>query len=724
MVLRIGGLASGMDIDSIVEKLMTAEKAPLNKLVQSKQKFEWQRDAYRDVNKKLKAFDDMLFSKMTLQKDMLKKTAISTSSAVSATATASASGSLSISGVSQLASSANAVGNTIVATGSTKLSDLGVSAGTIKLNAIQSDGKMLANGASISIASNETVSSFVTKLNNSNAGVTAVFENGKFSITAKNTGENASGGEITLDAAGVSAFQKLGFASLGGDGILANNGKNAVFNINGIATERSSNSFSINGYNITLKETFNSQYTGAQYTENLYNNYVIANNLANTANSNLATKQTNFNTAASGLESNTLSSLDDIINNDTALSSFLMNLGNDADNKLDKLISMDYTDGNTLTSSIEALDDDATFTATEVNTLKGLLVNAGSVTSSGNKLSVLSSQIDGTLDTVTEANAYLTANKELAVATAESQTAQTNLQSAKDSLNANLSSEYGYTYDFGADNRLENGSGTQVGDGTMASFITSLKNSATQSTPVTLTSSTDVDSMVKNIKEFVDTYNGLIESLNSLYKEPRYRDFAPLTDEQKADMSEKEIDAWETKAKSGILRGDLILDSALSKMRNILMGYGGGKQDNKATNENYINRLSEMGITTSNKTSERGKLQIDETKLRAAIESDPEQVFKTFSDTTSGSEGLVQKLRASIKSTTSSIEKKAGKDGDTNNKYNLGKSLNGVEDRITNWKDRLDMIEKRYWKQFTAMEQAVNKANSTSSSLFSSQSQQ
>lgn len=58
MVMRIGGLASGMDIDSMVEKLMQAEKAPLNKLFQQKQKYEWQRDAYRDVNKKLKAFDD------------------------------------------------------------------------------------------------------------------------------------------------------------------------------------------------------------------------------------------------------------------------------------------------------------------------------------------------------------------------------------------------------------------------------------------------------------------------------------------------------------------------------------------------------------------------------------------------------------------------------------------------------------------------------------------
>ena len=40
MVMRIGGLASGMDIDSIVEKLMQAEKDTLNKVYQNKQKYE------------------------------------------------------------------------------------------------------------------------------------------------------------------------------------------------------------------------------------------------------------------------------------------------------------------------------------------------------------------------------------------------------------------------------------------------------------------------------------------------------------------------------------------------------------------------------------------------------------------------------------------------------------------------------------------------------------
>ena len=73
MVMRIGGLASGMDIDSLVEKLMTAEKAPLNKLYQRKQTYEWQRDAYRDVNKQLQAFDKYIADNIRFESVMLKE---------------------------------------------------------------------------------------------------------------------------------------------------------------------------------------------------------------------------------------------------------------------------------------------------------------------------------------------------------------------------------------------------------------------------------------------------------------------------------------------------------------------------------------------------------------------------------------------------------------------------------------------------------------------------
>ena len=90
MVTRVGGLASGMDIDALVEKLMNAERAPLNKLHQNKQTYEWQREAYRSVNTKLKTFDTYIADNLVLKTLNSKTASSSNESLVKATATGKA----------------------------------------------------------------------------------------------------------------------------------------------------------------------------------------------------------------------------------------------------------------------------------------------------------------------------------------------------------------------------------------------------------------------------------------------------------------------------------------------------------------------------------------------------------------------------------------------------------------------------------------------------------
>ncbi|UZW67080.1 hypothetical protein OC195_04785 [Priestia flexa] len=89
-MVRIGGLASGMDIDQIVSDLMKAERMPLDKIKQKKQTTEWQRDQYREMNRLLTEFRDSAFN-MTLQSTyMVKSSSSADESKVTATATTSA----------------------------------------------------------------------------------------------------------------------------------------------------------------------------------------------------------------------------------------------------------------------------------------------------------------------------------------------------------------------------------------------------------------------------------------------------------------------------------------------------------------------------------------------------------------------------------------------------------------------------------------------------------
>ncbi|MGF7013208.1 flagellar hook-associated protein 2 [Ornithinibacillus bavariensis] len=232
---------------------------------------------------------------------------------------------------------------------------------------------------------------------------------------------------------------------------------------------------------------------------------------------------------------------------------------------------------------------------------------------------------------------------------------------------------------------------------------------------VNLTVSNDVDAAFDAIKNFVDKYNEIVEMINKTQTEERYRDYKPLTDLQKKGMEDREIQLWEEKAKSGILRGDSILSSGLFDMRQSWFS--------KIETGGEITSITQVGIKTSADYMNGGKLVIDEEKLKEALRNDPEGVYKLFSNNTEDkndkSRGLINRLEDSIESTMKKIEERAGKTTSTLENYTLGKSIKDLNTRISDFEDRLLRIESRYWRQFSAMEQAIARLNNQSSQLLS-----
>lgn len=246
------------------------------------------------------------------------------------------------------------------------------------------------------------------------------------------------------------------------------------------------------------------------------------------------------------------------------------------------------------------------------------------------------------------------------------------------------------------------------------------KNPATGATvaPVVMKASSDTKAAVEQITDFVDKYNAMIEEFNGQLKETKHRDFQPLTKEQREDMSESEQKLWDEKAKSGMLRNDPLVRDGMSKMRMTFMSPVGGLADDS------INSLAKIGITTSNKLSENGKLVIDKDKLEEALAKDPDQVHRLFAASgkvtkdengrTEDTRGIAVRLRDAMKDMTAQIEKKAGKEGFTNQTHDLGRKIVESDDRIAKLQAKMKDIEARYWKQFTAMEKAIQKANEQS----------
>ncbi|MBO8157629.1 MAG: flagellar hook-associated protein 2 [Bacillaceae bacterium] len=229
----------------------------------------------------------------------------------------------------------------------------------------------------------------------------------------------------------------------------------------------------------------------------------------------------------------------------------------------------------------------------------------------------------------------------------------------------------------------------------------------TTTTAAKISVNNDVDHAVEKITEFVGKYNEIIGELNDRLNEKRYRDYKPLTEEQKEEMEEREIELWEEKAKSGLLRSDSILSGGLFEMRQAWYSV-------VDTGDDYTH-LSEIGIETSSNYLDGGKLIIDEDELRKALTEDPEAVQKLFSNDVSGdSRGLINRLEDAMEKTMNRIEERAGKGAQTLETYTMGRRLKDLDERIDAFEDRLIDIENRYWNQFTAMEKAIQRMNQQS----------
>lgn len=264
----------------------------------------------------------------------------------------------------------------------------------------------------------------------------------------------------------------------------------------------------------------------------------------------------------------------------------------------------------------------------------------------------------------------------------------------------------------------------------------------------TINVNTDVDGAYKKIKEFVDEYNKLLDGFNSKLSEKTYRDFQPLTDEQKEAMSEADVKLWEEKAKSGLLKNDQTITNMMQKMRQDLYkeveGFGG---------------MYDIGITTGS-WRDNGKLTIDEIKLKEALRNDSEKVLNTLFKTSdipeqtinssdsetvkaeklalmnqrSSQMGAFSRVYDNLTSGIKDIVSKSGPGSEaallrsvksnilidyvtSGSRSLIDKDVSEIDKRISRETERLASLESRYWKQFTALEKAMTQMNSQSSWL-------
>ncbi len=232
---------------------------------------------------------------------------------------------------------------------------------------------------------------------------------------------------------------------------------------------------------------------------------------------------------------------------------------------------------------------------------------------------------------------------------------------------------------------------------------------------VFINTDTDTQGIYDKVKDFLTEYNNIINEMNKMYNAASASKYEPLTDDQKKEMSESEVEKWEAKIKESILRRDGTIGGVITAMTSSMTkAYTvNGKSYSLASfgiqtlgflnakpNENYAYHID--GDADDEITS--GKTD----KLRDMINKDPEAVEEFMKQLATG---LYSALDEKMKSTTMSSAYTIYNDKQMTQEYKDYTAL------IKTWENKITAMEDRYYKQYSKMETQLSKMQSATSSL-------
>lgn len=695
MPIRMTGLTSGLDTESIVNQLMSAQRTKQTKVENKKQKLEWKQEIWKGLNTKIYGFYKDSLSKMKYSSNYsTKKASVSDSTKLTATAgTNAAAGSYKVE-INKIASAQyvtsgklsykDSSGNTNTATTSTKLSDLGMSSGTVlKL-------EVGDKSSALEVKDDTTIKDFVDFC--SNAGLNATFDEKqqRFFLSSKDSGEENS---FKLSANGYSS-----------DGQTIVNNLNDAVGLTNLTSDQ--------------KKTYNSIVYGAiaSNKEISSDDITTLQTLAkSSADAEANSKATVFYRAK--LEKNYTLSDEDA-----------------------KAIEDKYNANDTLTNEDKATaiqkekdekkkaDIDKQMATDESKAAITKLVESG-ITAQNVSDAGLDDASQYTFESKTErdnvakeaVNNAVTAYNKVAskgITSTNSALAALGLQNVDGSAVSESSNPLGMVVTEASDTKIVYNGATLTSNNTsieVAGVTLNLLGTTAAGETVNVTVSNDTSAVYDNIKEFITEYNSILKTMNTYYGAASASSYEVLTDDQKKAMSDDEVDKWNTKIKDSLLRRDSTLNSLISTLKTDMMG-------TVTASNGKTYSLANLGITTSSKNySEGGLLHIkgdedddefaDSTNtLMQMLEEDPDTVKEVLSGLASN---LYDSLNKKMGATTLSSALTFYNDKE------MASQLSDYKKEISDWESKLSDMEEKYYSQFSAMETALAKIQSQQNTLSS-----
>ena len=236
---------------------------------------------------------------------------------------------------------------------------------------------------------------------------------------------------------------------------------------------------------------------------------------------------------------------------------------------------------------------------------------------------------------------------------------------------------------------------------------------------VTFSATADADKAAERVKAFIDAYNEIITAVNDQVRTRPDSSYKPLTEDQEDEMTEKQIEEWNTKAKAGILNSNSTIrdySDALQTVNLSMLRNGFSNSD-----------LEGIGITFSDDTTDGGKIVFDEDAFKAAMEKDPDKVSQVMAGG-NGKTGLVQTIENTMTPFATRYRSRNGNsygrlvEEGGSSKLSLSKTTNQIykslqemNTKLATLKSQLKTEQDRYITEFTNLETLINNMNSQSS---------
>ena len=708
MPIRMTGLTSGLDTESIVNQLMSAQRTKQTKVENKKQKLEWKQEIWKGLNTKIYGFYKDSLSKMKYSSNYsTKKASVSDSTKLTATAsTKAAAGSYKVS-VNSIASAQyvtsgklsykDSSGNTNTATTSTKLSDLGMSSGTVlKL-------EVGDKSSALEVKDDTTIKDFVNFC--SNAGLNATFDEKqqRFFLSSKDSGEEnsfslsantySSEGDTAItelnDAVGLAnlkssqktKYNSIVYGSIASGTQISDDDKETLKSIAVSSADADAKSKAIEFYRASLNKTYDISDEEKEKIKKKYDSDL-------TLSGDDRTKA-----IADAIEKRKQSDIEEKLKTD------------EYKTKISEAVTKGITAEEVRKAGLAVNDDSGVedpasiskYTFEKTETRKENAENA------------IESAV-GKFNTAIESG--ITSDNGSGLL----KLGLSNFDGATSYKEGDLASNM--VLSKAADTEIVYNGATLTSNNTsieVAGVTLNLLGTTAAGESVNVTVSNDTSAVYDTIKEFITEYNSILKTMNTYYDAASASSYEVLTDEQKEAMSDDEVDKWNTKIKDSLLRRDSTLSSLISVMKTDMMG------SYKASNGKTYS-LANLGISTSSKNyNEGGLLHIkgdedddefaDSTNtLMQMLEEDPDTVKEVLSGLASNLyDSLNKKMSTSTMSSALTFY----------NDKEMASQLSDYKKEISNWESKLSDMEEKYYSQFSAMETALAKLQSQQNTLSS-----